>query len=180
MDFSLTDSENQALGIEYTLTFKGPREQFGKLFRGEFKEFAEAGFENVYRAFSDPENMALMFSGGVKYKGVKPHLSINRRGIFQWKDPATGRFVKPLIKLPEGVERPKGFGDPNKWKTILNDIKGDVQEIKAIKEFYEKLEKSKSASDLWDAIDASIKKSNKTYGDILIDQIEKALKKGKK
>jgi hypothetical protein len=69
MDLSLTKSEARALGMEYNFTLKGPREQAGRLIRGEFQEFGKAALENLDRAFGDPENAALMFSGGVKYSG---------------------------------------------------------------------------------------------------------------
>jgi RHS repeat-associated protein len=180
MDLTLTNSEARALGMEYNITLKGPREQFGRLIRGEFKEFKDAALENLDRAFGNPENAALMFSGGVKYKGGKPYPFFNKKGILQWRDPSTGQFTKSPIRLPEGVEWPKGFGDPTKWKSMLKDITAEVDEMKASREFYERLSKSKSAGDLWDAIEASIKKSKKTYGDILFEQIEKALKKEKK
>jgi len=98
MDLTLTDSESRALGMEYNVTLKGPREQFGRLFRGEFKEFGKAALENLDRQFGDPENVALMFSGGIKIKGAKPYPILNKRGILQWKDPLTGRFVKAPLK----------------------------------------------------------------------------------
>jgi RHS repeat-associated protein len=94
MDLTLNDSESRALGMEYNLTLKGPRGQFGRLFRGEFKEFGKVALENLDRQFGDPENLALMFSGGIKFKGAKPYPILNNRGILQWKDPFTGRFVK--------------------------------------------------------------------------------------
>lgn len=98
MDLTLADSEARALGMEYNFTLKGPREQFGRLFRGEFKEFGKAALENIDRTFGDPENAALMFTGGVKYKGAKPYPILNKRGITQWKDPFTGRFVTAPIE----------------------------------------------------------------------------------
>ncbi len=76
------------------------REQFGRLFRGEFKEFFEAGLDNLENTNSDLYGMALMFSGGIKYEGVNSYPQINIKGILQWKNRLTGRFTKAPIKLP--------------------------------------------------------------------------------
>jgi RHS repeat-associated protein len=156
MDVSLTESEERSLGIEYNITLKGPREQFGRLFKGEFKEFGKAALENLDRTFSDPEGLALIFSGGVKCKGAKPYPFFNKKGILQWKDRATGRFTKAPVKLPEGVNWPKGV-NWEKVKYDTKDITSEYNKAKDLSDFYDIIKNSTVADDFLSAFENALK-----------------------
>jgi RHS repeat-associated protein len=147
MDLSLNRSEARAMGMEYNLTLKGPREQFGRLFRGEFKEFGEAGLENLERAFGDPENAALMFVGGVKYKGPK---ATPKWKIYESKFGSEQTYMETFYK---GQKVKVRLDNPPTSSTIIDFKDYDwsksaykksfIQEA-VIREFKEQIEKYKT------------------------------------